>query len=101
MESEHLEFGEYSFHLGHVSFKGLFLPPLVLPLPDLTPGSPVMACSLLAGRLVRTFTHGIALLPWVGYGLSWPVCVCKGGTVVYGRRCNPSNSLSVYQDKNL
>ena len=53
-------------------------PLLVLPLPALTPGSPVTACSLLAGRLVRTFTHGIALLPWVGYGLSWSVCVLGG-----------------------
>ena len=58
--------------------KGRFLPPLVLPLPDMTPGSPVTACSLLAGRLVRPFTHGIALLPWVDYGLSWPVCVLGG-----------------------
>ena len=53
-------------------------PLLVLPLPDLTPGSPVTAYSLLAGRLVRTFAHGIALLPWVGYGLSWLVCVLGG-----------------------
>ena len=70
--------GSFPFTCGRVSFKGRFLPPLVLPLPDLTPGSPVTACSLLAGRLVRTFTHGIALLPWVGYGLSWPVCVLGG-----------------------
>ena len=53
-------------------------PILVLPLPDLTPGSPVTAYSLLEGRLVRTFAHGIALLPWVGYGLSWLMCVLGG-----------------------
>src|SRR5947209_1577692 len=66
--------------------KGHFLPPLVLPLPDLTSSSPVMACSLLAGRLVRTFTHGIALLPSVGYGLSWSVCVL-GGLVLFLLLC--------------
>ena len=70
--------GSFPFTCGRVSFKGRYLPPLVLPLPDLTPGSPVTVCSLLAGRLVRTFTHGIALLPWVGYGLSWLVCVLGG-----------------------
>src|SRR5205085_6986060 len=68
----------FPFTCGRVSFKGRFLPPLVLPLPDLTPGPPVTACSLLAGRLVGTFTHGIALLPWVGYRLSWPVGMLGG-----------------------
>src|SRR5205085_2314462 len=74
--------GSFPFTCGRVSFKGRYLPPLVLPLPDLTRGSPVTACSLLTGRLVRTFTHGIALIPWVGYGLSWPVCVL-GGLVLF------------------
>ena len=78
MECGDLEFGEFSFHLRSRFFKGRYLPPLVLPLPDLTPGSPVTAYSLHEGRLVRTFAHGIALLPWVGYGLSWPVCVLGG-----------------------
>ena len=53
-------------------------PLLILPLPDLTPSSPVTAYSLLAGRLVPTFSHSIALLPWVAYGLSWLVCVLGG-----------------------
>src|SRR5437588_1225665 len=80
---------EFSFHLRSRFFKGRYLPPLVLPLPDLTPGSPVTACSLLEGRLVRTFAHGIALLPWVGYGLSWPVyagCTRMISFVGFGRR---------------
>src|SRR5437588_12200351 len=70
--------GSFLFTYRCVSFKGRFFPLLVLPLPDLTPGSPVMAYSLLAGRLVCTFAHGIALLPWVGYGLSWSVYVLGG-----------------------
>ena len=78
MECWDLEFREFCFTYGCVSFNRHFLLPLVLPLPDLTPGSPVTAYSLLVGRLIRTFTHGIALLPWVGYGLSWPVCVLGG-----------------------
>ena len=53
-------------------------PLLVLPLPGLTPDYPVTAYSLLAGRLVPTFAHGLALLPWVGYELSWLVCVLGG-----------------------
>ena len=70
--------GSFPFTCGHVSVKGRFLPPLVLPLPDLTPSFPVTAYSLRAGKLVRTFPHGIALLPWMGYGLSWLVCVLGG-----------------------
>src|SRR5437588_1307163 len=54
------------------------IPLLVLPLPDLTPGSPVTAYSLLEGRLVRTFAHAIALLPCVGYCLSCLVFVLSG-----------------------
>ena len=68
----------FSFTFGGASFDAAHLPLLVLPLPDLTPGSPVMAYSLHEGRLVRTFAHGIALLPWVGYGPCWLVYVLGG-----------------------
>ena len=78
MECGDLELGLFSFTFGGVSFDATHLPLLVFPLPYLTSGSPVMAYSLLEGRLVRTFAHGIALLPWVGYGLSWLVCVLGG-----------------------
>ena len=78
MECGDWELGLFSFTFGGPSFDVTHLPLLVLPLPDLTPGSPVTAYSLLEGRLVRTFAHGIALLPWVGYGLSWLVCILGG-----------------------
>src|SRR5437588_5953593 len=65
--------GSFPFTYGRISFKGRFLPPLVLPLPDLTPGSPVTSFSLLVVRLVRTSSHVISLLPWVGY---WAILVC-------------------------
>ena len=78
MECGDWDLGLFSFTFSGVSCDATHLSLLVLPLPDLTPGSPITACSLLAGRLVRTFTHGIALLSWVGYGLSWSVCVLGG-----------------------
>src|SRR5437588_8755642 len=71
--------------------KGRFLPPLVSPLPDLTPGSPVTACSLLAGRLVRTFTHSWYCTASLGGLWAILVGVCAGWTrmisfVGFGRR---------------
>src|SRR5437588_10413637 len=75
MECGDLELGLFSFTFGSMSLDAIHLPLLVLPLPDLIPGSPVMAYSLLAGRLVHTFAHSIALLLWVAMGyLSWCVC---------------------------
>ena len=79
MECGDLEFELFSFTFSGVSFDATHLPLLVLPLPNLTPRSPVTAYSLLAGRLVCTFAHGIALLPWVDY---WAILagVCAGWT---------------------
>ena len=78
MKCGDLRLGLVSFTFGGASLDAPHLSSLVLPLPDLTSDSAVMAYSLHMGRLVRTFAHGIRLLPWVGYGLSWLVCMLGG-----------------------